>query len=251
MKESNESQVQKGEASGVQQVYEQVGVAMTCRSYREYELMFALNEELMRRGRILDVAAGASSFAAEARGKGMDVYSADPRYALDGMQLEQEGREEIELSTGKLAKLAHKFDWSYYGNLEQHKAGRLQALERFAADYKTPAGKSRYASDPLPALAYPDNHFALVLCSHFLFLYGEQFSQAFHEQALSELLRVCAPGGEIRIYPIVTLHWERYSGLDRLISLMEASGAECRLIVSRLPFIPGSTEMLAIRKLPS
>jgi hypothetical protein len=46
--------------------YEQVGVAMTCRSFTEYEKMFVLKKEDLDQGSILDIAAGAASFTAAA-----------------------------------------------------------------------------------------------------------------------------------------------------------------------------------------
>lgn len=231
-----------------QDYYEQIGVAMTCRGYAEYERMFDLDEETLRRGEVLDVAAGASSFAAEAAGKGIRAYGADPRYALSPERLSEEGLAEIESSTAKLERLAGRFDWSYYGDSERHKAGRLRSLRMFVADYGRPSAKERYVPDALPNLSFAGDRFSLVLCSHFLFLYGEQFDDAFHRAALEELLRVCRPGGEVRVYPLLSLRWEPYPLLAELMAHLESQGAECSLRKSRLPFIPGSTDMLVLRK---
>lgn len=231
-----------------EQDYEQVGVAMTCRGYAEYERMFGLNAELLKSGPVLDVAAGASSFAAEVRSMGVDVVCADPRYAMSPGQIGEEGATEIESSTLKLAGLADKFDWSYYGNPQSHKAGRLESLDRFLSDYSLPGARERYVPDKLPSLSFADDRFALVLCSHFLFLYGDQFDDTFHRAALEELLRVCRPGGEVRVYPLLSLRWERYPGLPALIAFLESRGASCELRTSGLPFIPGSSEMLCITK---
>lgn len=221
---------------------------MTCRGYAEYERMFDLSEPVLRRGKVLDVAAGASSFAAEARGKGIDIACADPRYALSVEQIGAEGLAEIEASTDKLARLAHRFDWSYYGSLERHKAGRLASLQLFLEDYAEPLARERYKSDFLPNLSFADDAFSLVLCSHFLFLYREQFDDAFHRAALKELLRVCRPGGEVRVYPLLALNWEPYPRLAELMAHIESLGGTCALRKSGLPFIPGSTEMLCIGK---
>lgn len=230
------------------QHYEQIGVAMTCRGYAEYERMFGLNPELLRSGPVLDVAAGASSFAAEVRGMGVDVACADPRYAMPPDQIGEEGKAEIESSTMKLAGLAHKFDWSYYGSPQSHKAGRLDSLSKFLRDYSEPGARERYVPDKLPSLSFASDSFALVLCSHFLFLYGDQFDESFHRAALEELLRVCRSGGEVRVYPLLSLRWERYPELPALIAHLESLGAECELRTSGLPFIPGSSEMLCITK---
>lgn len=61
-------------------IYEQIGVAMTSRSYIEYERMFVLNTEALKGKSVLDVAGGASSFTAEARKKGIFAEAADPMY---------------------------------------------------------------------------------------------------------------------------------------------------------------------------
>jgi len=230
--------------------YTQQGVAVTCRSFREYEAMFALGEAAIRRGPILDVAGGASSFAAEARARGAAVVAADPRYAKDADALYAEGALEIAASTAKLERAKERFDWSYYGSLEAHRANREASLERFAADYRAEAaaGSGAYVGAALPSLPFEDDAFALVLCSHFLFLYEEQFSYAFHREALQELYRVARPGGELRVYPLYTLRHERYPALDELIRSFEAEGAQAELLPSRLAFIPGSTRLLRIRK---
>ncbi|HZG56831.1 methyltransferase domain-containing protein [Paenibacillus sp.] len=238
--------------------YPQAGVAVTCRSYREYEAMFALDDEALRRGPVLDVAGGASSFAAEAGGRGAEVVAADPRYAKDADTLYAESAEEIAASTAKLARLKERFDWSYYGSLEAHRANREASLEAFAADYRRErerereigAGerRRRYVAAALPRLPFPDDAFALTLCSHFLFLYEEQFDFAFHRDALRELYRVTRPGGEVRVYPLYTLRHERYPGLEALIESFEAAGAAAALLPSSLPFIPGSTRLLRIAK---
>ncbi len=227
--------------------YEQQGVAMTCRSFEEYVKMFALHQEVLRGGPILDVAAGASSFVAEASARGMQAIAVDPMYELEPDDIIQSGLREIEVSTGKLAGLQEHFDWTYYKSLDNHRSLREASLHRFARDYQE-AGSARYIAARLPELPLPDEHFGLVLCSHFLFLYGEQFDYDFHKRAVEELLRVCRAGGQVLIYPIRTLKFERYSHMDELIDACAAGGATARLLPTQLPFIPSSTEVLALTR---
>lgn len=230
--------------------YEQIGTAFTCRSYTEYVRMFALDELLDPHGEVLDAAAGASSFTADAANRGLRAVAVDPRYKLPPAALVEEARTEIEVSTAKLEGLRDLFDFSYYGSLENHRAGRAASLERFAADYAADyeAGTGRYVAGELPRLPFADNRFALVLCSHFLFLYGEHFDDAFHERAVFELIRVCRPGGEVRIYPLFTLGFQEYPHLDRLMGAVLRAGCEVSLPETRLPFMPGSHRLLVIRK---
>lgn len=228
--------------------YPQAGVAVTCRSYREYAAMFALDEAALARGPVLDAAGGASSFAAEAAERGLDVKAADPRYALPADALYAESAREIETSTGKLAKLRESFDWTFYGSLDAHRAGREASLERFIRHYRENGTHGVYVPASLPSLPFADGTFALALCSHFLFLYEEQFDAAFHTAALRELYRVLAPGGELRVYPLASLRFARYGAMSEIESALSSWGAVVDELPSRLPFIPGSTHLLCVRK---
>ncbi|CAG7625329.1 hypothetical protein PAESOLCIP111_02715 [Paenibacillus solanacearum] len=228
--------------------YEQTGVAMTCRSYEEYVRMFALESELAPRGPVLDVSGGASSFAAVLSGQGIQVSAADPLYVMPPESIYAHGVREIEVSTEKLSRLERQFDWSFYGSLTQHRAMREQALERFIADYRSDTEKVKYVDAGLPNLPFQDDTFGLVLCSHFLFLYHEQFDYEFHEKAVFELLRVCRPGGQVRMYPIYTLGWDRYPHMERLVHELRKRGAQVEFVPSELPFIPGSSELLCVFK---
>jgi hypothetical protein len=266
--------------------YQQSGVAMTCRSYEEYVRMFVLEEPQLASAIVLDVAGGASSFAAAAAVRGSRVTAVDPLYRMTVQEIAAYGREEIEVSTAKLATVADCYRWDYYGGLERHRANRELSLELFLADYASarertgaeealalragdkdlsqpPAPPSAehgvsdriptsqpavYIPGMLPNLPLPDNAFDLTLCSHFLFLYEEQFDYDFHVAAVRELLRVTKVGGEVRLYPLVTFRTQPYSRLDDLRRDIAACGAESALEPSRLPFLPGSDHLLVCRK---
>lgn len=228
------------------QGYEQMGVAMTCRSYEEYLRMFDLQQEDLARGEILDVAAGGSSFTAEVNERGFSATAVDPRYGAGIEQWISEAAEEIETSTAKIAKIQEHFDWSYYGSVENHRAGREASIERFKADVLRNENKQIYIDGKLPELPFKENRFSLILCSHFMFLYANQFGHEFHSQAVLELMRICKPGGQIRIYPLISLNWEPYSELDNLIAMIAANGGRTELGESNLPFIPGSSQYLKI-----
>lgn len=228
------------------QGYEQIGVAMTCRSYEEYVRMFDLKEADLTSGTVLDVAAGGSSFTAEANARGYSAIAVDPRYGSGIQEWIREAAQEIDSSTAKLAILADSFDWSYYGSLEKHREGREASLGRFAADAIESAGIDRYLDGRLPNIPFNDNEFPLVLCSHFMFLYAAQFGHEFHIQSILELMRVCKPGGEIRIYPLIALNWEPYPELESLMDTIKANGGTPERLPSKLPFIPGSNQFLRI-----
>lgn len=228
-------------------VYRQQGVAITCRSYEEYMRMFALEMENLKKGPILDVAAGASSFVAEASTMGLKAIAVDPSYDLSPAQMERKAMEEIEISTKKLDALQEHMDWTFYGSLKAHHQRRERSLHKFITDYER-AQSERYVAASLPVLPFADHQFSLVLCSHFLFLYGEQFDYEFHRDAIMELIRVCKKrGGEVRIYPLKTLSFTTYSKLSELLYDL-GNQVTKRYADSRLPFIPGSTELLILTK---
>lgn len=230
------------------QQYEQIGVAMTCRSFDEYMRMFDLNEAQLAAGPILDVAAGGSSFTAQARERGYEALAADPHYGADVQRWILEAAQEIEVSTAKLDRLKDNFQWDYYGSLEQHRAGREASLARFREHLAKADNKAFYIDGRLPNLPFEENSFSLILCSHFLFLYAEQFGFEFHRQSIKELMRIAKPGGRICIYPLLSLQWEPYARLEELIGDIESSGGKAELLHSKLPFIPGSNHFLRITR---
>lgn len=228
--------------------YEQTGVAMTCRSYKEYGLMFDCELAGGEDAVILDVAGGASSFAAELRSRGMKAVSADPLYKLSVADMEAHGLRELEEAEGKLRNLQPLFDWSYYGSADGHEKLRREALKLFLNDYRLLKESGVYVPASLPNLPFPDGTFSHVFCSHFLFLYAEQLSYDFHLEAILELARVCKPGGAVRIYPLQDLRWRPYPKLEQLIEDLAANGLQPKLAPSKLPFIPDSNRYLFILK---
>lgn len=228
--------------------YEQTGFAMTCRSYEEYVRMFACHPESEPSARILDVAGGASSFAADARRRGLTAVSADPLYSRNPEEMAVYGEQELEEAAGKLANLFHKFDWSYYGSHEEHTRRRRESLRLFLEDYAERYGTEAYVPASLPNLPFEDGSFTHVFCSHFLFLYAEQLTYEFHLEALLELARVCKPGGQVRVYPLLDLKQRPYDRLEELMEKLRSKGLEAELLDSGLPFIPGSASLLSINK---
>jgi len=228
--------------------YPQMGVANTCRSFDEYMRMFDLKMKDVASGPVLDVAGGASSFTAQLRGMGIAATAADPFYAGTTERVLEEARKEIGVSSAKLAAAAAGYDWSYYGSPERHRKIREQSYERFAADYVRDEAPSRYIAASLPELPFADGSFGLVLCSHFLFLYGEQFDEAFHRAALAELLRVTRASGEVCVYPLVTLGWETPPYLDGLLQELQET-ASVRIVPTTLPFTPVKSPVLKLVKI--
>lgn len=228
--------------------YHQIGFAMTCRSWEEYVCMFALTEDDLSGSTLVDIAAGASSFTAAALEKGIESIAVDPLYSLDERSVLTHAQEELDQSGAKIAALQERMDWSYYGSYKRYQELRVRSLEKFSQSFCDPQQRNRYVSAELPTLPFKDGQFSLVLCSHFLFLYEQELDFDFHKRSVLELLRICCPGGQIRIYPLFNLNYQRYSKLDLLLSVLQDAGAAVAFEQTRLPFIPGSKELLCITK---
>ncbi|MDA8155096.1 MAG: hypothetical protein M0Z52_01375 [Actinomycetota bacterium] len=220
-------------------------VAFIGRTYSEYMDIFGLDEHALLNGPVLDCPAGASSFTAEARRKGLDVTACDILYDLPADKLVAKGRQDLAIIEQKLEETAHLFNWGYYGDRQRHMGTRAGAFELFMADY--PAGKTsgRYVCAALPGLPFKDKHFALVLSSHFLFLYGVRFfSPGFHAGSLKEMARVCS--GEVRVYPLLGLNAKPYPHMQQVLDMVRRDGIRAEIRASRFEFFKGADKLLIL-----
>ncbi|WP_226665264.1 class I SAM-dependent methyltransferase [Metabacillus litoralis] len=227
--------------------YEQKGVAMTCRSFKEYQDMFMLDEHLLKTGKVLDVASGASSFISELNKNGYKGIAVDPLYHLSVDEMVQFGEKEMLIANEKLETIKDSLAWDYYRNLTQHKEIRNQSFQQFIESYTLERGKT-YISAALPNLPFADDSFSLILCNHFLFLYQNQFDLEFHKQALKEMIRVLKKGGTMRIYPLVGFKNELYPHLDTLLKEIKTNNIHFELHNTNFRFLPNATHFLQINK---
>jgi SAM-dependent methyltransferase len=228
--------------------YPQTGVASTCRSFEEYCAMFDLVDTDWKRGPILDVAGGASSFTAQLTALGVQAFAVDPFYAGLTEDIITAANKEIEVSSAKLTANADAFNWSFYGSPEQHRNLRERSLAMFAEDFRKADAQTKYSLEALPNLPYEDNTFGLVVCSHFLFLYADFLGEPFHSTAIAEMIRVLRPGGELRIYPLITLKWEECPFISDLLSELK-NVAKVEYLPTQLPFIPVQSSLLRLVKM--
>lgn len=224
--------------------YEQLGVAMTCRSFAEYERMFSLTD--LEIGNVLDVAAGASSFTATVLENGIDAYAVDPQYDKSAEKLYKDGLQELSESRKKLLRAHKLFNWKMYHSIDKLMENRATSLAQFIKSYKEEP--TRYVRGQLPNLPFEEEQFSLILCSHFLFLYGEQFPIDFHEKAIVELSRICRQDGRIQIYPLVGFDGQLFSGLNELLQRLSLRLLRCKLVEVDFEFVNGATQMLVITK---
>lgn len=213
------------------------------RTFSEYLRMFDLDEALLRRGRVLDCPAGASSFTAEARAAGFNAVAADALFDLQPETLMEKGRADLDHVLERVRFVPHLYVWDEFGGIEDLRQARIKALSAFANDF--PAGRTggHYRKVLLPELPFADGEFSLLLSGHFLFTYGDRLDFDFHVASLQEMLRVSS---EVRVFPLVGLDVRPYNRLGDVMSALEA--ARYRTEIRKVPyeFQRGSNHMLRL-----
>src|SRR5438477_12956982 len=187
-------------------------VVLLGRTLEEYRRYFALDLEKLRGKVVLDVAAGVSSFCAEANRLGLNVTASDSIYNLPGDEIRRRCEPDLEQVTQVIGNLK-TYRWDFYQSPERLRRFRERAYRTFLDDYRTGRG-TRYLAGSLPKLPFAAGRFDLSLVSYLLFVYEDQIDYEFHKRSLLEIMRVTR--GEARVYPIVTFEARRCSFLDRL-----------------------------------
>jgi len=187
-------------------------VVLLGRTLDEYRRYFALDLDALRGRRVLDVAAGVSSFCAEARASGLDVTAFDLIYEWPREEIAKRCAPDLDHVIRGVAGLK-TYKWEFYKNPENLRLLRERSYTTFLADYTEHRG-TRYVGGRLPRLPFADGEFDLSLVSYLLFAYEDQLDYEFHKQSLIELMRVTR--GEARLYPIVTFEAQRCAHIDRL-----------------------------------
>lgn len=219
-------------------------IAFFGRTYAEYIDMFALDEGLLKQGHVLDCPAGASSFAAEAHQKGIDVTACDILYNFSANELFEKGKKDLQHVFEKFDEVSHLYVWKYYKDKDEVMTLRSRALEIFANDFPVGSKERRYVQAEMPYLPFSDRTFSLVLSSNFLFLYGDRLDFDFHVACIKELLRVCS--GEVRLFPLVGLDAKPYPYLNEILSFLDYSGIKTEIVNVPFEFQKGANKMLKL-----
>jgi len=172
------------------------GVLVTSRSFAEYLAFFSLEHACLP-ARILDCSAGASSFVAEARRRGVDALAVDPAYE-NPTRLLIEARAGVAGGAQLIADNQDRFVYDWYGSPSRRARMRRDALEAFVRDYSR--SPERYLPAALPGLPLETDSFDLALCSHLLFTWATHYDELWHLASLVELCRVAT---EVRVFPLV------------------------------------------------
>ena len=212
------------------------------RTLAEYRAMFALTEQELRT-RILGCGDGPASFNAEANQHEYRVVSSDPIYRYSVRELQSRIAETAETISTQLKENPHEFVWTHFSSPDALIAARMAAMEDFLADYPLGLEEERYVEDSLPGLPFTDRCFDLALCSHFLFLYSEQYDLEFHIESIAELCRV---SGEVRVFPLLELGSVPSRHLEAVVSEFSQRGHTVEIVRVDYEVQRGGNQMLRV-----
>lgn len=201
--------------------------------------LFALAPE----STILDCAAGPASFNAEMTRLGHRVISADPLYGATKAEIATRIAATRPAMMAGLHQARHRFQWREFGTPEGLETVRLSAMKHFLEDYEDGLAAGRYLDARLPELPFEEDAFDLVLCSHFLFTYGDRLDLAFHLASAREMARV---GREVRIFPLLDLDGAPSPHVAPLRAALRAEGLASELRQVAYEFQKGGDRMLRI-----
>lgn len=201
------------------------------RSFADYVGAFALDPAALRGKDVLDVAAGASSFVAEACGRKIHAVAVDPLYGCNATELA--GR--LQGTDAPVAAHHHTRDHE-----------RLIAAERFLADFQGNFIDNRYVAGALPQLPFLDGTFDLVLCRGLLFVEAPGLEAEWNLAACREMVRVSADG--VRIFPVYDRAGRAFPGLVRLRRELKEAGIASSVRSSSSVGAVAGTSWLELRR---
>ncbi|MER5639779.1 class I SAM-dependent methyltransferase [Kitasatospora sp. NPDC002227] len=219
---------------------------VTSRPLDEYCELFGLSRRELCAvpGRILDCPGGAAGLVAEACALGVEVIATDPAYAAPIATLAARAREGRAAMAAAMAAAPQLYPPLRHQQPARYLRGWDRARRLFEAD--ATGHPSRYVAAALPHLPFADGSFALTLSSYLLFAYPELFPPAAQLAGLLELVRVTAPDGEARIYPLHDGTGRRCPHLPELRAALRHHHVASRLIALPRPGAPGRTRTVLL-----
>lgn len=216
------------------------------RSFAEYTRFFALDPSALAGRTVLDVAAGPSSFTAEAADLGIDAIALDPLYGCPVETLRTHVLLDYRHMHAQLRAKPHLLRFRTFAGIDEAIADRTAAAERFLADYAAHFVHGRYRGGALPHLPFANASFDTVLCAHLLFLYAPQLDYAFHLAACRELVRVSC--GVARIHPVCGRDGQPYTELPRLQRDLAHDGIVAQVAPVDYEFFHGTNSTLLLHR---
>lgn len=204
--------------------------------------MFGLTEDDLEKG-VLGCGDGPASFNATMYRQGGQVVSADPLYQFTADQIRSRVEEAYRTIMEQLRANLSAYVWTIIKSPEHLGQIRLEAMGEFLADYDQGKAEGRYQPHELPQLPFDDRKFDLALCSHLLFTYSGQLSQAFHCEAVLEMCRVAT---EVRIFPVLDMAGRLSPHLPAVCRYLGQHGLQHEVSKVDYEFQRGGNEMLRV-----
>ncbi len=214
------------------------------RTLEEYTRFFALDVAALHGRAVLDVAAGPSSFTAEASKRGIDAVAVDPLYDRPLSEITAQVRQDYDRMLFQMRAKPRLFRFKSFASFDAAETDRRAAASRFLTDYEGNIRHGRYVRASLPLLPFLDGAFDLVLCAHLLFIYAARFDFEWHVEACAELARVSS--GEVRIHPVCGSDGKLYPELARLREELSTRGISSNVVKVDYEFFNGATSMLIL-----
>jgi hypothetical protein len=136
-----------------------------------------------------------------------------------------------------------EFVWTEHASVGELGRVRMESMERFLDDFDAGRNSGRYLAAELPVLPFDDRAFELALCSHFLFLYTDHFSQEFHVDSIIELCRVA---NEVRVFPLLELGSASSRHVTPVVKTLTRIGFRVTTETVEYEFQRGGNQMLRI-----
>lgn len=215
------------------------------RSLDEYVKMFNLTKSDLQ-SNILGVAEGPASFNAELTAKGGRVTSTDSIYIFKAKDIQNKFNAVLDEIIEQIKKSPDDWVWTYHSSPEELRTSRVHTMKLFIQDFETHRESGRYVVGELPVLPFKNQQFDIALCSHFLFLYSDRFTEDFHITSIKEMLRVTR---EIRIFPIHNLMREKSQYIESVQKTFTSERYSVEICHVEYELYKGGNEMVVIQKL--
>ncbi|MDY7008809.1 MAG: SAM-dependent methyltransferase [Cyanobacteriota bacterium] len=212
------------------------------RNLDEYISMFDLTSE-EKKLKIIDCAAGPSSFNYEMTFQRYNVISCDPIYQFNADEISQRIQATSQNIIDQVKANYDTFVWQNLQSPENLLKVRMATMEKFLLDFSDGCRQKRYLTAELPKLPFDHHRFDLALCSHFLFLYSDRLSAEFH---LESILEMCRVAKQVRIFPLVKLSGEISPLLTLIIEKLTTQGYKAEIKQVVYEFQKGGNQMLQI-----
>ena len=220
------------------------GVHPWGRSFDEYRRMFSLSESDLGLG-ILGCADGPAAFNCGLTKRGGRIVSCDPLYRLNAADIRARIGETRDRMVAHATKNAHLFVWTTIPSPEDMGRLRMESMSEFLSDFELGKQQGRYIDQSLPSLDFAPDSFDLAVCSHFLFLYSDEFSRGFHMESALEMCRVAK---EARIFPLLDMRGQPSAHLVPMMRQLKKRGWKVSVENVTYEFQRGGNQMLRIRR---